>query len=606
MNFAPAVFYYAEKSATDNITNDLANVKKEVVMTYADMFRTPLSTSVSTIEGETLEVKAVTSGVANIQTGLGTHSDGGHMWWRNSAENAGQLELKFYAAEAISGNLTVTFTTAVDFGIVDLYLNDTLLQAGLDFYSSSLGTVNHTFNNISLPEGENMIKAVQKGKNASSTSTMFGIDVLTLANVIPTPMVVQTDNVLSWTVANETNITNFDVLNASNDSSLLSQLISADGSLSYQYTLSQGMSSKLKINLGASNHLIFTPKNGNSQSIDTGDDSAPMGGVTFGSTSGDLNIALTENTTGTTKDDCPVGLKLRLKKFWNVTSDGDETGTISFNTAELGMDTTDLSKLKLLFRADTQTRGIGQFTVVDSGDSPNASLDGNTLTFSSVNFGDGDYTLGATDDVLTPTIGLQISQFDAQLSWTVADEIDVAYYEVVVNGVVVETIQANGSGSYNVTLESGQIATLVVVDNSGFKQSFSSSNNNVVTQIYDLQKGWNLISITSDDADLETLKDETVGVLWGWDGLAYKVVETAEATDALWVYSPIAKQIYVSGTRSSATMNLSTGWNMVGPLENDYIPAEAHTVYSWSSVYDIIAGENKVLIGGKGYWIFSL
>jgi hypothetical protein len=44
---------------------------------------------------------------------------------------------------------------------------------------------------------------------------------------------------------------------------------------------------------------------------------------------------------------------------------------------------------------------------------------------------------------------------------------------------------------------------------------------------------------------------------------------------------------------------------MVGPTKDAYIPEDADTVYAWSTVYDVIAGNEKVLIGGKGYWIFG-
>jgi len=207
---------------------------------------------------------------------------------------------------------------------------------------------------------------------------------------------------------------------------------------------------------------------------------------------------------------------------------------------------------------------------------------------------------------LTPAIGIQVSQTDDKLTWTVEDEIGVKEYQVFVDGELFDTIRAEGADFYTIKVPTDAKVKLVVVDESGYKQTYLPEDGNVNIQVYDLKEGWNLIAITSDDADLETLKDETVGVLWGWNGSAYEVIEAAEATDAVWVYSPIEKQVYVSGTKSDAEIKLDLGWNMVGPVENDYIPADADTVYSWSEVYDVIAGEDKVLIGGKGYWIFSL
>lgn len=209
---------------------------------------------------------------------------------------------------------------------------------------------------------------------------------------------------------------------------------------------------------------------------------------------------------------------------------------------------------------------------------------------------------------LTPAIGLDVSLTDTELVWTVENEIDVKEYRVVdaQTGEVYEVVIAVDADGYSVTVPEGVDVKLIVVDNSGFSDTYLPEDGSVKIEVYDLEKGWNLIAVTSDHADLEKLKDETVGVIWGWNGTGYKVVETAKATDAVWVHAPTAKQVYVSGSKSDAVINLNLGWNLVGPVENDYIPAAADTVYSWSKVYDVIAGDSKVLVGGRGYWIFSL
>ena len=199
------------------------------------------------------------------------------------------------------------------------------------------------------------------------------------------------------------------------------------------------------------------------------------------------------------------------------------------------------------------------------------------------------------NDISTPAVGLEVSLTDTELVWTVEDEIGVKEYQVFVDGKLFDTVMADGLDFYTVDVPAGAVVKLVVVDEFGFSDTFIPKDGSVVIEVYDLAEGWNLIAITSDDADLETLKDETVGVLWGWSGTSYEVTETAEATDAVWVYSPVAKQVYISGTKSNAKITLSAGWNMVGPVENNYIPADADTVYSWSKVYDVIAGEDKVL-----------
>ncbi len=212
-------------------------------------------------------------------------------------------------------------------------------------------------------------------------------------------------------------------------------------------------------------------------------------------------------------------------------------------------------------------------------------------------------------NTITPAIGLEVSLTGTELVWTVEEEVDVKEYRVVnaETKAVLEVVVAVGADFYSIKVPEGVEVELVVVDKSGFSKSYAPEDGNVKIEIYDLTEGWNLIAITSDDADLETLKDETVGVLWGWNGSGYEVIETAKATDAVWVYSPIAKQVYVSGTKSDAGITLTAGWNMVGPVTETEVPAKADTVFGWGNeIYDTIANEQAVLIGGKGYWIFSL
>ncbi len=211
--------------------------------------------------------------------------------------------------------------------------------------------------------------------------------------------------------------------------------------------------------------------------------------------------------------------------------------------------------------------------------------------------------------VITPAIGLELSLEGTELVWTVEDEVGVKEYRIInaATKEVLEVVLAVDADFYSVEVPEGVEVELVVVDESGFSKPYAPTDGNVKIEIYDLAEGWNLIAITSDDADLETLKDETVGVLWGWNGFAYEVTETASATDAVWVYSPIAKQVYVSGTKSDTKINLNLGWNMVGPVTETEVPAEAASVFSWGDkIYNTIAEEQGVLIGGKGYWIFSL
>ncbi len=209
------------------------------------------------------------------------------------------------------------------------------------------------------------------------------------------------------------------------------------------------------------------------------------------------------------------------------------------------------------------------------------------------------------DSAVTPAIGLEVELADNTLTWKVEEERDVKEYQIFVDGKLFDTVTAVGADSYSLEVP-GEDVVLKVVDNSGHTKPFIPADGNSVTEVYNLKEGWNLIAITSDNADLEALKGETVGVVWGWNNNSYEVVESAEATDAVWVYSSVAKEVSVTGTKSDTTLKLNIGWNMVGPVVTSDVPEEAHTVYSWDSVYDNITEKYNTLEQGKGYWIFSL
>lgn len=207
-----------------------------------------------------------------------------------------------------------------------------------------------------------------------------------------------------------------------------------------------------------------------------------------------------------------------------------------------------------------------------------------------------------TTVLYTPAIGLNFIQNRTELSWTVEEEISVESYQIVDKyGKIIQTLIADGSGSYSITLDSFEDVTLKVVDNTGFSQTFLPEDGNIKITNYQLQEGWNLIAVTSENADLSELDQA-----WIWNGTSYETVENAEPTAALWVYSDVRKEISVKGTKTLKEISLKSGWNMVGPIENCKNPENAHTVYSWKDIYNEIIGNDKILIEGVGYWIFAL
>lgn len=323
-------------------------------------------------------------------------------------------------------------------------------------------------------------------------------------------------------------------------------------------------------------------------------------------------ITTSDDQDGTTNDSLgSVDSTTRLVREWKVEEQYvNVTGTVSFNKSALGIGNK-VSTYRLLHRGASISSSSGFAVRGGNSDfqtvSSSASDGGNVITFSGVSFDDGFYTLGTTGDVLSPAYGVEVVQKGKELAWTVEDEVSVKLYKIINSetGEIIDTVQAGGLDYYALTLPDGVKGKLIVVDYSGYQQSFfpEDGDNNITP--YDLTKGWNLIAVTSRNADLKPLKDVAVGGLWGWNGSAYEVVDSVKPTDAVWVYVDKDMEVAVFGYKSTVEITVKTGWNMCGPVKNCKVPDEALGVYSWDSIYTEIADKDATLIEGVGYWIFA-
>ncbi len=219
-----------------------------------------------------------------------------------------------------------------------------------------------------------------------------------------------------------------------------------------------------------------------------------------------------------------------------------------------------------------------------------------------LSIGSGDAVDKWANNVITPVTGLLFQQVGVELTWSVEDETGVKAYQLVnvETGELIDSVIASEK-NYRYTLEEDVQVKLIVVDNSGFSQTFYPENGNVVVTTYDLSIGWNLIAIVGENAETEALGSE----LWGWNGVAYELVQHSKSGQAVWIYSKIEKQVTVEADKSESKLNLEQGWNMVGVEENMAVPAGALVIYSWNELYQNIA-KDGLLLQGVGYWIFSL
>jgi hypothetical protein len=121
-----------------------------------------------------------------------------------------------------------------------------------------------------------------------------------------------------------------------------------------------------------------------------------------------------------------------------------------------------------------------------------------------------------------------------------------------------------------------------------------------------LSRGWNLCSIpfTPNDESVAALKE--TGVCWGWVNGRFKPLETILAGQGFWIYAPSKRELLLKGEEAEP-MPLHKGWNLIGPVGDDYWPQDVNVVWQLNRRYlEMISIEKngQGLQPGKGYWIF--
>ena len=153
-------------------------VKKPVALHRADIYE-PVADENGILEGEHLEVMVTDSGTANTQSGDFGWSGQSQLWWRN-ADIGAVLTAKFILTETGKFRITAQLTKAIDYGIIQLYLNGEKAGAQFNgFYEDGVIPVEHVLGAHVLSKGENILTIEITGadKNAKP-GNMAGIDFL--------------------------------------------------------------------------------------------------------------------------------------------------------------------------------------------------------------------------------------------------------------------------------------------------------------------------------------------------------------------------------------------------------------------------------------------
>ncbi len=232
---------------------------------------------------------------------------------------------------------------------------------------------------------------------------------------------------------------------------------------------------------------------------------------------------------------------------------------------------------------------------------------------------DGVFALGSTipldEMLLTPVVGIEITSKvvgdKVEISWTVEDESGVKEY-------LIERLNPDGTWTvvkvvkvgdeYFYVGEAGVQYRITVVDKYGVKQSYNTDSSEQ-TWFITLDEGWNLLSLPCEDGDISNLK-KYVDSIWTWNGVGYELAtDVPAAQEGFWVYNSGQERVVeVSGNApSETTVKLDQGWNLTGPAQNCYAPANATSIYSWSSdKYNTVLQETGIMMMTRGYWMFTM
>jgi hypothetical protein len=133
-----------------------------------------------TIEGESLVTLARPNGQVGIQSNMrdfGPYwSQGKQLIWERAAKGD-VLKLFLPAPSEGTYELLAAFTTAPDFGIVSVSVEEKQVKGPLDLYSPKvLSTGELSCGKVNLKKGNNRLEITILGKNPKSSGSIFGLD----------------------------------------------------------------------------------------------------------------------------------------------------------------------------------------------------------------------------------------------------------------------------------------------------------------------------------------------------------------------------------------------------------------------------------------------
>ncbi len=138
-----------------------------------------------------------------------------------------------------------------------------------------------------------------------------------------------------------------------------------------------------------------------------------------------------------------------------------------------------------------------------------------------------------------------------------------------------------------------------------------------ITLAYDLQTGWNLLSVplNRQDMSISTLfPGHSSQDAYNYNGETYDQISTVETNQGFWLKTNQNQTIEISGQHSTQiSCNLQSGWNQIGSLSvpadfSDPMDDPDQSVPACAYTYDPLFQNYyhvTILEPAKGYWIYS-
>lgn len=180
MHFSPTTYFYARPGAGSNIKPNPEDARRKVPRTIEDV--AIVHRIDGAFEGENLKISKITGGKTEIQHNLREGwSNNRQLWWRDGSPGD-ELVLDLPEAEAGTYEVFVNLTKAVDYGIVQFYLNEVELGGKIDQYNRSVITTgNKSLGRAALKGGAVKLRIKIFGANPSAEKRhMVGLDYIKL------------------------------------------------------------------------------------------------------------------------------------------------------------------------------------------------------------------------------------------------------------------------------------------------------------------------------------------------------------------------------------------------------------------------------------------